>query len=91
MQLYQQRLVFAGTAEESQTIFLSKTADFFNFSATEPLGQQTGQRDSAGRSIVGEQIFEDAAISLTISSDTVDQIEWMSEDQRLTIGTSGGI
>ena len=91
VQLYQQRLVFAGTAEESQTIFLSKTADFFNFSATEPLGQQTGQRDSAGRSIVGEQIFEDAAISLTISSDTVDQIEWMSEDQRLTIGTSGGI
>tara|TARA_R100001086_G_scaffold116564_1_gene59762 strand:+ start:3923 stop:6676 length:2754 start_codon:yes stop_codon:yes gene_type:complete len=91
VQLYQQRLVFAGTAEESQTIFFSKTADFFNFSATEPLGQQTGQRDSAGRSIVGEQIFEDAAISLTISSDTVDQIEWMSEDQRLTIGTSGGI
>jgi len=91
VQLYQQRLVFAGTAEESQTIFLSKTADFFNFSATEPLGQQTGQRDSAGRSIVGEQIFEDAAISLTISSDTVDQIEWVSEDQRLTIGTSGGI
>tara|TARA_Y100001938_G_scaffold5839_1_gene7297 strand:+ start:524 stop:3277 length:2754 start_codon:yes stop_codon:yes gene_type:complete len=91
VQLYQQRLVFAGTAEESQTIFLSKTADFFNFSATEPLGQQTGQRDSSGRSIVGEQIFEDAAISLTISSDTVDQIEWVSEDQRLTIGTSGGI
>ena len=91
VQLYQQRLVFAGTAEESQTIFFSKTADFFNFSATEPLGQQTGQRDSSGRSIVGEQIFEDAAISLTISSDTVDQIEWMSEDQRLTIGTSGGI
>ena len=91
VQLYQQRLVFAGTAEESQTIFFSKTADFFNFSATEPLGRSTGQFDSAGRSIIGEQIFEDNALSLTISSDTVDQIEWISEDQRLSMGTSGGI
>ena len=91
VQIYQQRLVYAGTAEEPQTIFFSKTADFLNFSATEPLGQQTGQRDSSGRSIIGEQIYEDNALSLTISSDTVDQIEWLSEDRRLTIGTSGGI
>jgi hypothetical protein len=91
VQIYQQRLVYAGTAEEPQTIFFSKTADFLNFAATEPLGQQTGQRDSSGRSIIGEQIYEDNALSLTISSDTVDQIEWLSEDRRLTIGTSGGI
>ena len=91
VQIYQQRLVYAGTTEEPQTIFFSKTADFFNFSATEPLGRSTGQFDSAGRSIIGEQIFEDNALSLTISSDTVDQIEWLSEDRRLTIGTSGGI
>jgi len=91
VQIYQQRLVYAGTTEEPQTIFFSKTADFFNFAATEPLGRSTGQFDSAGRSIIGEQIFEDNALSLTISSDTVDQIEWLSEDRRLTIGTSGGI
>jgi hypothetical protein len=91
VQIYQQRLVYAGTTEEPQTIFFSKTADFFNFAATEPLGRSTGQFDSAGRSIIGEQIYEDNALSLTISSDTVDQIEWLSEDRRLTIGTSGGI
>lgn len=91
IQIYQQRLVLAGTLAEPQTIFLSKTADFFNFSTSEPLGQSTGSIDSAGRSIIGEQIFEDNALSLTISSDTVDQIEWMSEDRRLTVGTSGGI
>jgi hypothetical protein len=51
----------------------------------------TGQFDSAGRSIIGEQIYEDNALSLTISSDTVDQIEWLNEDRRLTIGTSGGV
>jgi len=91
VQIYQQRLVYAGTTEEPQTLFFSKTADFFNFAATEPLGRSTGQFDSAGRSIIGEQIYEDNALSLTISSDTVDQIEWLSEDRRLTIGTSGGI
>jgi len=91
VQIYQQRLVYAGTSEEPQTLFFSKTADFFNFAATEPLGRSTGQFDSAGRSIIGEQIYEDNALSLTISSDTVDQIEWLSEDRRLTIGTSGGI
>lgn len=91
VQIYQQRLVYAGTTEEPQTLFFSRTADFFNFAATEPLGRSTGQFDSAGRSIIGEQIYEDNALSLTISSDTVDQIEWLNEDRRLTIGTSGGV
>jgi hypothetical protein len=91
VQIYQQRLVYAGTSEEPQTLFFSRTGDFFNFAATEPLGRSTGQFDSAGRSIIGEQIYEDNALSLTISSDTVDQIEWLNEDRRLTIGTSGGV
>ena len=91
VQIYQQRLVYAGTTEEPQTLFFSRTGDFFNFAATEPLGRSTGQFDSAGRSIIGEQIYEDNALSLTISSDTVDQIEWLNEDRRLTIGTSGGV
>ena len=91
VQIYQQRLVFAGTLEEPSSIFFSKVASFLDFSTSEPLGQATGNFDSAGRSIIGEQIFEDNALSLTISSDTVDQIEWISEDRKLTIGTSGGI
>lgn len=91
IQIYQQRLVFGGTGQEPQTLFFSKTADFNNFAASEPLGQSTGRTDSAGRTIIGEQIFEDNAISLTISSDTVDLIEWLNEDRRLTVGTSGGI
>ena len=91
VQIYQQRLVFAGTLDEPSAIFFSKVASFLDFSTSEPLGQATGNFDSAGRSIIGEQIFEDNALSLTISSDTVDQIEWISEDRKLTIGTSGGI
>jgi len=91
IQIYQQRLVFGGTSSEPQTVYFSKTADFNNFAASEPLGQSTGKTDSAGKTIIGEQIFEDNAISLTISSDTVDLIEWLNEDRRLTVGTSGGI
>lgn len=91
VQIYQQRLVFAGTLDEPSTVFFSKVASFLDFSTSEPLGQATGNFDSANRAIIGEQIFEDNALSLTISSDTVDQIEWISEDRKLTIGTSGGI
>ena len=91
VQIYQQRLVLAGTADEPQTVHFSKTGDFNNFAASEPLGVQTGQFDTSGASIMGEQIYSDNAISLLISSDTVDKIEWMAEGRRLTIGTSGGI
>ena len=40
---------------------------------------------------MGEQIYSDNSISLMISSDTVDKIEWLQEGRRMTIGTSGGI
>ncbi|MFZ8903895.1 MAG: hypothetical protein ACO20I_08165 [bacterium] len=91
VQIFQQRLVFGGTSSEPQTIFFSQTGDFNNFAASEPLGQSTGRTDSSGKTIIGEQIFENNALSLTISSDTVDLIEWMNEDRRMTLGTSGGI
>lgn len=57
VQIYQQRLVFGGTSSEPQTVYFSKTADFNNFAASEPLGQSTGRTDSAGKTIIGEQIF----------------------------------
>ena len=91
VQIYQQRLVLAGTAEEPQTVHFSKTGDFDNFAASEPIGVQTGNFNSAGASIMGEQIYSDNAFSLLISSDTVDKIEWINEGRRLSIGTSGGI
>lgn len=91
IQIYQQRLVLGGTESEPQTVHFSKTGDFDNFQASEPLGVQTGNFDTSGASIMGEQIYSDNAISLLISSDTVDKIEWMAEGRRLTIGTSGGI
>lgn len=90
-QIYQQRLVLAGTTEEPQTIHFSKSGDFDNFAASEPLGVQTGSYDTSGASIMGEQIYSDNALSLMISSDTVDKVEWLQEGRRLTLGTSGGI
>ena len=90
-QIYQQRMVLGGTTEEPQTIHFSKTGDFDNFAASEALGVNTGNYDTAGASIMGEQIYSDNAFSLMISSDTVDKIEWVNEGRRLSIGTSGGI
>tara|TARA_R100000808_G_scaffold3032_3_gene11230 strand:+ start:3543 stop:6710 length:3168 start_codon:yes stop_codon:yes gene_type:complete len=90
-QIYQQRMVLAGTTEEPQTVHFSKTGDFDNFSASESLGVRTGNFDTAGASIMGEQIYSDNAFSLMISSDTVDKIEWINEGRRLSLGTSGGI
>jgi len=90
-QIYQQRMVLAGTTEEPQTVHFSKTGDFDNFSASEALGVNTGNYDTAGASIMGEQIYSDNAFSLMISSDTVDKIEWINEGRRLSLGTSGGI
>jgi hypothetical protein len=91
VQIFQQRLVFAGTTSEPQTVHFSKSGDFDNFAASEPLGVQTGNFDTSGASIMGEQIYSDNSISLMISSDTVDKIEWLQEGRRMTIGTSGGI
>ena len=91
VQIYQQRLVFAGTTSEPQNIYFSKTGDFNNFATTEAFGKDSGSVDSTGAKIVTEQIFDDNAITLQISSDTVDLIEWLNEDARLSLGTSGGI
>lgn len=88
--IYQQRMVFAGTSEEPQTVHFSKTGDFDNFATTEPLGQLTGT-GVGGTSIFGEQIYDDNALALSISSDTVDRIVYLSAQERLTVGTTGGI
>lgn len=88
--IYQQRMVFAGTEEEPQAVHFSKTGDFDNFATTEPLGEVTGTA-VGGTSIFGEQIYDDNALTLKISSDTVDRIVYLSPAERLTVGTTGGV
>ena len=89
--LYQQRLAFAGTKQYPATIWFSNSGGFYNFAASQLIGVTTGNLDSTGANIVGEQILDTNAIVLTIDSDTVDQIEWLKEGQKLTMGTSGGV
>mgnify|MGYP003131933102 CR=1 FL=1 len=89
--LYQQRLAFAGTKQYPATIWFSNSGGFYNFAASQLIGVTTGNLDSTGANIVGEQILDTNSIVLTIDSDTVDQIEWLKEGQKLTMGTSGGV
>ena len=89
--LYQQRLAFAGTKQYPATIWFSNSGGFYNFAASQLVGVTTGNLDSTGANIVGEQILDTNSIVLTIDSDTVDQIEWLKEGQKLTMGTSGGV
>lgn len=88
--IYQQRMVFAGTEEEPQSVHFSKTGDYDNFATTEPIGQQSGT-GVGGSPIFEEQIYDDNAIVLAISSDTVDRITYLVPSEQLTIGTTGGI
>lgn len=70
---HEQRLVFGGSLIQPQTFSMSKTADFFNFAATES----------------NNQVNDDSAIDVTISSDTVNAILWMSTHTTLLAGTVG--
>jgi hypothetical protein len=89
--IFQQRLVYAGSEEFPQTIWFSKTADFYNFAASEPIGTATGQTTSSGARVIGEQINADNAISLIVDSDTVDQVVWLLSGRKLIMGTTGGV
>lgn len=71
---HEQRLTFAATAEEPQTVWMGKSGDFENFSPTE--------EDST--------VLDDNAVTYTIASSKVNVIEWMSSGATLLIGTIGG-
>lgn len=66
---YEERFCAAGTTNQPQTIWLSKTDNWNDF-------------------YVGT--YDDAALELTLASDQVDGIKWLSPQSRLLIGTSGG-
>ena len=71
---HEERLCFANTVEEPQTVWMSKSADYNNFAPTGP--------DSA--------VSDDNAISYTIASNKVNSIVWLMSSQVLLIGTIGG-
>lgn len=91
VEIFQQRMCFGGNDDNPQTVWFSKTGDFFNFSPSEKIGVASGNVTATGARVVGEQVKDDNAITLTISSATVDLIDWMISGKKLSVGTSGGV
>lgn len=71
---HEERLVFAGTLDEPQTGWLSKTADFYNFATTD----------------YSLRVLDNSAITFTVASNTVNQILWVASHGDLIVGTAGG-
>lgn len=71
---HEERLGFGGSNLEPQTAWLSRSAQFYDFAGTDFEGK----------------VLDDSAITFTLSSDTVNQILWMSSRLVLVIGTVGG-
>jgi hypothetical protein len=68
------RLCLASSTLQPQSLWMSKSADFTNFGAT------------SDELIVSD----DSAITVTMDSDTVNQIMWLSSRAVLLVGTAGG-
>ncbi len=66
VEFYEERLVFAGTTKQRNTLWLSKTNDWNNF--------KLGDEDDAG-------------LSYTLASSTVNSIVWLCSHDVLLIGT----
>jgi hypothetical protein len=71
---HEQRLFFANTNNQTQTIWGSKSGDYENFAPTE--------EDSI--------VSDDNAVTYTIASNTVNEIRWLDSGPSLLIGTVGG-
>ena len=88
-QIFQQRMVFAASATQPSTIWLSKTADFYSFSPTEIPDQD--RADSITDGLATEIITNASALNFTLDSDTLDEIQWLAESKKLSLGTSAGV
>lgn len=75
---FQERLAFANTTSNPQTVWLSKSGDYENFEPT-----TVGSSPAAAT-------LDDNGITLTISDDRVNAIRWMSAGRQLVVGTVGG-
>ena len=71
---FQERLWFAGSLTHPQTLWGSRTADFFDF--------YVPQTDH------GQQITPDSPVEYTIAAYTHEAIEWLSSEAVLVVGTS---
>ena len=87
-QIYQQRVVFATTEYEPSTVWLSRTGNFYAFSPTELENQDTPVITGG---VTTEVISDSNAISFTIDSDTLDEIQWLMDSKKLALGTSAGV
>lgn len=68
---HQQRLWFAGTTDNPDTLWSSKVDDYANFQPTDPDGT----------------VLDDSAITATIASNQVNAIKWMASGPVLLAGT----
>lgn len=71
---HEQRLVFAGSPAEPQTIWFSRPQDFDKMSPSEMDGAVT----------------DDSAINVTLASNKVNGITWLQSSKVLLVGTIGG-
>lgn len=71
---FEQRLCFAGSLSQPQTIWMSQSADFENFRPDNGSGT----------------VEDDDALDYTISADQVNAIRWLWAGPQLVVGTVGG-
>lgn len=74
---YEQRLVFANSTEQPQTLWMSQSADIENF-----------RPDSFVSGSVTTEA--DDSLNFTIAAREVNAIRWLSAEKSLVMGTSGG-
>jgi len=88
-QIYQQRMVLAANTIQPSTIWLSETAQFYSFAPTVLAEQGTQQSFNDG--VATEIVLDNSALTFTLDSDTLDEIKWLAESKKLTMGTSAGV
>jgi len=88
-QIYQQRMVMAATSVQPSTIWLSETANFYSFAPT--VIAEQGSPNSVTEGVSTEIVIDSNALTFTLDSDTLDEIKWLGESKKLSMGTSAGI
>lgn len=78
---FQERLVFANTSNQPQTLWMSCSGDYENFMPSGVPGSDYPTTDST--------VNDDNAITYTIASNKVNAIRWLDATSNLVIGTAG--
>lgn len=78
---FQERLVFANTSNQPQTVWMSCSGDYENFMPSGVPGSTYPTADST--------VNDDNAITYTIASNKVNAIRWLDATSNLVIGTAG--